>query len=103
MIDDCQLPILLNLAHTALTLAGQSRGSHKQLRAAVSYCTRALALKPDSVKALYRRGLARERSEDAEEAVIDLRKARQLLGGATASPGQVWVQISIYSLAWVNF
>ena len=65
----------------------------QQLRAAVSYCTRALALKPDSVKAFIA-GLGSGTKEDAEEAVIDLRKARQLLGGATASPGQVWVQIS---------
>lgn len=38
----------------------------KQLRAAVVYCNTLLAFDKDNVKALYRRGLARERSGNAE-------------------------------------
>jgi hypothetical protein len=78
MIDDCQLPILLNLAQVALLLgerestageAGAAARPHRQLRACVAYCNRALKLDASNVKALYRRALARERSGDAEEAL----------------------------------
>lgn len=40
--------------------------SEKQLRAAVVYCNTVLAFDKDNIKALYRRGLAKERSGNAE-------------------------------------
>ena len=88
MINDTQVPILLNLAQTTLKLSEKATAeraadaplrSDKQLRACIAYCREVLKLEPDNVKALYRRALARERSGDSEDAVPDLRRARTLI------------------------
>ena len=73
--------------------SGASRAAEgrpdKQLRAAVVYCEAVLRFDKDNVKALYRRGLARERSGNAEDALPDFRRAKALSTKGDASYGTI--------------
>ena len=58
--------------------ASQCALNAKEWPAAAAYATRAVRLRPDSVKALYRRGVARSRMGLLDEAKADLKKAAAL-------------------------
>ena len=58
--------------------ASQCALNAKEWPAAAAYATRAVRLRPDSVKALYRRGVARSRMGLLDEARADLKKAAAL-------------------------
>ena len=71
--------LLLNRA-----LAANQCGRHTD---AVVACTEALTLSPRSVKALFRRGQARARLGDVDDARRDLQRAQQLdQGGGSRTP-----------------
>jgi regulator of sirC expression with transglutaminase-like and TPR domain len=67
-----------------VTLLTNRAESHRQLtqdHLTIQDCTAALALAPDNVKALLRRGLAYERSEKLQAALQDLKGALALQPG----------------------
>ena len=83
-LADNRVTILLNLANCFLrqvddrakTVGLDDRTA--KLQGAVDLCTKILSISPTSPKALYRRGLAREKLEQLEDAADDLRACRKL-------------------------
>lgn len=66
-----QLPVCTNLAACFLEQGEYGR--------CIDICDRALEVDPDSVKSLYRRGVARFRRVEPDEAWVDFTKAKKLL------------------------
>ena len=74
--EDLQLALFLNLAACQLRLGHSSH--------AFENCSRVLAARPDSAKALYRRAMAAMKMGDLEQADKDLCEARRVEPGNTA-------------------